>query len=238
MKPNRIISLFTFLIIVILSLTYNSCRIKEETTVNSGGGIPCPSIPTVEYGGQTYNTVLIGDQCWLKENLNIGTQIIGSQTQPNNGTIVKYCYDNNEANCNTYGGLYKWNEMMQHSTVTGAQGICPNGWHIPTEEEWTTLTDFLGGISVAGGKMKSTSGWNDNGNGSNNSGFTALPAGYLTHIPFLNLTDEAHFWSSSDYHTIMGAHLAKGLKITCGSEHVLIISFPTIHGNSCRCLKD
>jgi len=80
-------------------------------------GIPCPGIPTVTYQGQVYNTVLIGSQCWLKENLNVGTMINGSQNQTNNSTIEKYCYDNDPANCDEYGGLYQWDEMMQYTTT-------------------------------------------------------------------------------------------------------------------------
>jgi uncharacterized protein (TIGR02145 family) len=131
----------------------------------------------VSHGGKNYQTVQIGTQCWFKENLNIGTRINGSQDQTNNGVIEKYCYDDNEANCNTYGGLYQWDELMQYVTTQGAKGLCPDGWHIPTDAEWTTLTTYPGGESVAGGKMKSTSGWYNNGNGSNSSGFTALPGG-------------------------------------------------------------
>ena len=85
--------------------------------------------------GQIYNTVQIGTQCWMAENMNIGTRINGSGDQTNNGTIEKYCYDDNEANCDTNGGLYQWNEMMQYTTMEGAQGICPAGWHIATDAE-------------------------------------------------------------------------------------------------------
>jgi uncharacterized protein (TIGR02145 family) len=93
----------------------------------------------ITYAGQTYNTVLIGSQCWLKENLNLGTRIDGSSDQTNNSTIEKYCYDDNDANCTTYGGLYQWNEAMQYVTTAGTQGICPTGWHIPTYAEFQTL---------------------------------------------------------------------------------------------------
>lgn len=75
--------------------------------------------------GQTYNTVLIGTQCWMAENLNIGTMINGSSDQTDNATIEKYCYNNKTANCDTYGGLYQWTEMMQYVMTEGAQGICP-----------------------------------------------------------------------------------------------------------------
>ena len=66
------------------------------------------------------------------------------QEMTNNGIIEKYCYDNDPVNCATYGGLYQWDEMMQYTTQQGTQGICPAGWHLPTDAEWTILTDFLG----------------------------------------------------------------------------------------------
>src|SRR5665647_1782373 len=100
---------------------------------------PCPGVPTVDYGGKTYHTVQIGSQCWLKENLDVGI-MIDSVTEPgNNGVIEKYCYNNNAANCTTYGGLYKWNEAMEYVTTPGIKGICPPGWHIPTHTELQKL---------------------------------------------------------------------------------------------------
>jgi len=84
-----------------------------ETASNLDG----KSCGSVTYGGKTYNSVIIGIQCWMTENLNIGIAILGSQDQTNNGNIEKYCYDNNSANCDVYGGLYQWAEMVQYSTA-------------------------------------------------------------------------------------------------------------------------
>jgi len=191
--------------------TYSTqAEVKLIVTTTPPAGLPCPGMPTVVYGGQTYNTVQIGTQCWLKENLNIGTQIPGAQDQASNGTIEKYCYNNDEANCATYGGLYQWNEMMQYVTTEGVQGICPLGWHIPTDGEWTTLTTFLGGTSVAGGKMKSagtiqagTGLWNTPNTGATNeSGFTAVPAGSRRYFgPFGYVGYLGYWWSSSEDYT-------------------------------------
>ena len=124
----------------------------DEMIISFGSDMsqPCPGITSVIYEGQTYNTVLIGDQCWLKENLNVGTMIQGDQGSSNNGIIEKYCYGDNEANCDTYGGLYAWREAMQYVTTAGVQGICPLGWHFPTDGEWTILQDFLGGETMQG----------------------------------------------------------------------------------------
>jgi len=169
------------------------------------GGIPCPGMPTVTYGGQVYNTVLIGTQCWLKENMNIGTRIIGSEEQTNNGMIEKYCNNDDDAKCAVYGGLYQWDEMMQYLTQQGIQGICPSadGWHIPSDAEWTALTDYLDVESGAGGKMKEAgyAHWaSPNTGATNESGFTALPGGYRhANGDFYNLAFKGLFWSSTEF---------------------------------------
>ncbi|MBI9039280.1 MAG: right-handed parallel beta-helix repeat-containing protein [Bacteroidales bacterium] len=93
--------------------------------------------------GQIYNTVQIGTQCWMAENINIGTIITGIENMSNNEIIEKYCYDNDPANCEVFGGLYQWDEMMQYSTTQSTQGICPDDWHLPSDEEWFELENFL-----------------------------------------------------------------------------------------------
>ncbi len=156
---------------------------------------------------QSYTSVQISSQCWMAENLNIGTVIPGATTMTNNSIIEKYCYNDSTQYCDMYGGLYQWNEMMQYSTVAGTQGICPSGWHIPTDPEWCTLTQFIdptvnctatwSGTDV-GTKMKSETGWDNDGNGTNDFGFTALPAGYLDN--YNNFNDEGSYtymWSST-----------------------------------------
>jgi len=173
------------------------------------------SCGSVSYGGTTYNSVIIGMQCWMTQNLNIGTAILASQDQTNNAVIEKYCYNNSSANCDVYGGLYQWAEMVQYlngatnttswsPVPTGnVQGICPTGWHIPSDAEWTSLTTYLGGESVAGGKMKeagTTHWYAPNTDATNSSGFTTLPGGYRdTAGPFFNLTFLGYFWSVSEY---------------------------------------
>jgi uncharacterized protein (TIGR02145 family) len=155
----------------------------------------------VEYEGETYPTVAIGTQCWLAKNLNVGTRIAITNDQTNNSTIEKYCYDNNESNCDTYGGLYQWNEAMQYITTEGTQGICPSGWHIPTDAELYSLAIYLGsGMDIAGGKMKQigTTLWaSPNEGATNSSGFTAFPAGFHSSSGFSSIGLNALFWSSS-----------------------------------------
>ena len=99
--------------------------------------------------GRKYKIVKIGNQWWMAENLNVGAMIDGYKLPVNNRIIEKYCYRNSISNCNLYGGLYLWNETMQYNlSDTGiigtTQGICPDGWHIPTEKEWKRLEMELG----------------------------------------------------------------------------------------------
>lgn len=136
--------------------------------------IPCPGTQTLEYAGKTYNTVQIGNQCWLKENLDVGTMVNSIQSQPNNGTIEKFCYNNDENNCAVYGGYYTWNEAMQHATTEGAQGICPSGWHIPKVADYQAL---INAVSNGGNAIKAIGEGSGNGLGTNTSGFGALLAG-------------------------------------------------------------
>ncbi len=167
-------------------------------------GIPCPGIPIVIHGGQTYNTLLIGNRCWLRESLNIGTMIICKQNQTDNGVIEKYCRGDWEYNCEIEGGLYQWDEMMQYVTTSGARGICPDGWQIPTEWDWEALANNLGGRAAAGGRMKETgtSHWKSPNTGAtNSSGFTALPAGIRDSggLYFAYYGSHAFFWTSTLY---------------------------------------
>ncbi|MCD4789303.1 MAG: hypothetical protein K8R37_04825, partial [Bacteroidales bacterium] len=181
-------------------------------------GLRCPGIPTVtDIDGNTYNTVQIDSQCWLKENLNVGTMINGGQNMTNNGSIEKYCYDNNLSNCITYGGLYQWDEIMQYVTTQGVQGICPTGWHVPTDDEWTALTDFIGGTPPHGDKLKSCRQvdsplgggcnttehprWNQTNYawGTDDYGFSGLPGGYrLWYSPFVTIGNDGFWWSSTE----------------------------------------
>ena len=155
-----------------------------------------------------YKVVRIGTQTWMAENLNEGSRIQSAINQTNNGFIEKYCYNNDESNCKIYGGLYQWQEIMQYTSpdagIIGTnQGICPVGWHIPTESEWLTLIDYLGGEAVAGGKMKKagTTVWlNPNNGATNESGFSALPGGYRASDgsdTFYNFGLQGYWWSST-----------------------------------------
>jgi uncharacterized protein (TIGR02145 family) len=152
--------------------------------------------------GNVYKTVKIGNQIWMAENLktshyNDGTQI-PNITDGNKWvylTTGAYCYYDNEYKNNTiYGKLYNW-----YAVNTGK--LAPKGWHIPTDAEWLILTTFLGGETIAGGKMKSTKYWKlPNIGATNNSGFNCLPAGYRTHIYGLynSIGYCCYFWSTTE----------------------------------------
>jgi len=176
----------------------------------------------------------------MAENLNVGTRIDGANNQSDNSTIEKYCYNDDVANCDTYGGLYQWNEMMQYLTTEGVQGICPDGWHVPTDGEWTVLSDYLGGESVAGGKMKETgtTHWNSpNPAGTNESGFTALPGGanfdFNTSFVFLDIHTHGHWWSSTE--SGIEAYYRAIINENTGAYR---LNYLKSNGVSVRCLKD
>ncbi len=173
------------------------------------GGFRCGLSQIEDQQGNTYSTAMIGTQCWMADNLNTGI-LIDSLTDPaDNGTIEKHCYHDQESQCNIFGGLYTWDEMMNYTTAGGTQGICPTGWHIPTPDEWAALAAFLGGNSVAGGAMKTTGNFDDgtglwyapNTGATNISGFSGLPSGYLAHDDqtFYNRYVYGYFWSSALY---------------------------------------
>ena len=199
---------------------------------------PCDGIQSFLYAGQTYNTVAIGDQCWMKENLNVGIMIPGSQEQANNSQIEKYCFEDNATNCLEYGGLYQWNETMQYVTTPGVQGICPTGWHLPTDTEYNILINYLGGESVAGGKMKEAgyTHWiPPNTGATNESGFTALPGGVRMPLGyFTSLTASGYFWSSTAYSTSNAWSRA----LSSQSGFIFHEAYDKLAGYSIRCVKN
>jgi uncharacterized protein (TIGR02145 family) len=158
--------------------------------------------------GNHYATVRIGGekadaQTWMAENLNVGVCINLSQPQTNNGITEKFCYNDYDYNCSIFGGLYQWDEMMQYVDTLGViKGICPDGWHIPTIDEWAVLITYLGGTDVAGGKLKETgtASWlSPNVGATNECGFTALPAGWFDSVfanAFTNIGELTYFWTS------------------------------------------
>lgn len=211
------------------------------STLNS-----CQIITTVLHGGKTYNTVQIGTQCWLKENLNIGTRITGSSNQTDNNTIEKYCYDNLETNCDTYGGLYQWAEAVQYKNgatnttspspafAGNVQGICPSGWHIPTQAEFQTLSTTVNNI---GNKLLAVGEGTGAGAGTNTSGFSGLLAGYCYAYngSFYNIRSYAYFWNSTESNATTADYL---ILFGNSSDFYIYNDSKINNGFSVRCLKD
>ncbi|MDR2582192.1 MAG: hypothetical protein LBC75_01775 [Fibromonadaceae bacterium] len=138
---------------------FTTCQengVLNNTCPYSSSSLSIPSSSSVQVCDMNYETVVIGKQVWMAENLNC--DVTGS-----------VCYDDDPDNCSKYGRLYNWEQAMS---------VCSNGWHLPSDAEWTVLTDFVGGASTAGTKLKATSGWDGNGNGTDTYDFVALPGGY------------------------------------------------------------
>ncbi len=210
-------------------------------------GKPCLNVSNViDIDGNNYNTVLIGNQCWLKENLKVtkyrdgslipldntggptgnGTNQLWSTRNYGSRTI----YGHNATNLKNYGYLYNW------YAVTDIKGICPTGWHIPTDSEWTNLANFLGGEGLAGGKLKSTTNWKTpNRDATNEVGFSGLNGGIRGYDgTFAFLRYGGFFWSNTTYDT--GNAWTRALDYDSGNlgrdyENKL-------NGLYIRCLKD
>lgn len=192
----------------------------------------CPETPTVTYEGKVYNTVKIGNQCWLKENLDVGTMIPGKENQTDNGVIEKYCYENDPNNCNTYGALYQCNEAMQYVTSEGTQGICPPGWHMPSIAEFQTLSSSVANNSNSlkvvvqgfGGSVAP-----------NSSGFSAFLSGYrYLDGYFYDLDYDASFWSS----TQVNSGFAYNMYLCFTERDIGLYVMRKAFGFCIRCIKD
>ncbi|MCD4664632.1 MAG: hypothetical protein K8R68_05110 [Bacteroidales bacterium] len=199
--------------------------------------------------GQKYSTVQIGTHCWMAENINIGTIINGSNNQIDNGTIEKFCYSNNVDNCNVYGGLYQWPEMMQYNTTQATQGICPAGWHVPTDNEWKILEGFADsqyGIgnpiwdslgfrgSDVGLNLKSVGGWDAGYSGADLYDFTARAGGARDETGwFFGEYQYAYFWSSNE-----SGSEAWSRSLRFWSEQIIRWERAKDRGQSVRCLKN
>jgi len=166
---------------------------KEKHVVVGGAGQACPDMPsfTDPRDGQTYNTIMIGDQCWMRENLNFETD-------------SSWCYDNNNAHCAKFGRLYHWQ---------AATTACPEGWHLPSDDEWRFMEAFVDsqygsnhgewdqnnvwrGLD-AGEKLKAIEGWFGDGVGIDAYGFNALPTGSINHLGFSTAIHYYTGWWSS-----------------------------------------
>ncbi|MBI5186442.1 MAG: chitobiase/beta-hexosaminidase C-terminal domain-containing protein [Nitrospinae bacterium] len=215
----------------------NTETVKAETYAISA--TTTGNITVTDIDGNVYNTVTIGAQTWMKENLKVtkyrdGTAIPTTTADISAETSPKYqwAYNATESNASIYGRLYTWH------AATDSRGLCPAGWHLPTDSEWTTLENYLGGSSVAGGKMKEagTTHWaSPNTGADNSSGFTALPGGYRhRNGTFSNVGYYGFLWSATGYSSA-GAWRRD---LYYGDGIVYRSSGTMSFGSSVRCAKD
>jgi uncharacterized protein (TIGR02145 family) len=202
-------------------------------------GISLNNNPTIkDIDGNVYNTVQIGNQVWMKQNLKTSRYNDGSNI-PNEIDLLSWnglstaarCNYNNDENYNfLYGKLYNW-----YAVETGK--LCPTGWHVPKDDEWTELTDYLGGLSVAGGKLKEVGNdlWNwPNEGATNEVGFTALPGGYRVNGYFSASRRDSYWWSATPRYS--GSSWSRRLRYT--NANVTRASSNWRNGFSVRCLRD
>jgi uncharacterized protein (TIGR02145 family) len=224
-------------------------QVQFSTTGSSGGsgstaGKPCPELPEFvdPRDGKQYKTVLIGNQCWMKENLNLETE--GS-----------WCYNRNETNCDDFGRLYTWltamnDELSSNSVPSNVQGICPSGWHLPSDNEWKILEMFVDSKHNtdidewekngfrgfdAGKNLKATDGWNFDGNGSDSAGFLALPGGRRFYFGQYYTRGTHGYWWTSTAHS---EEFARYRYVYYNSDKVYRFHYGKDNGLSVRCVKN
>ena len=203
----------------------------SETSVSTG-------TMTDSRDGQTYKTVTIGTQTWMAQNLNYET-------------ANSYCYKDSASYCTKYGRLYTWAAAMDSvgiwstngkgcgygttcSPTYPVRGVCLEGWHLPTQAEFKTLFTAVDGQSTAGKVLKSTSGWNSSGNGTDAFAFSALPAGYRNYYgEYFYEGDNAYFWSSTEDDSKFAYNMY--LYYDDGNAYMYNYKY---YGFSVRCLKD
>ena len=186
--------------------------------------------------GQVYKTVKIGDQVWMAQNLNYADSV---KTPSLKGR--SWCFENDSTNCLTYGRLYTW------AAAVDSQGICPEGWHLPNKSEWELLVETVG--SQSGSKLKSLAGWSYDGNGVDEFGFSALPAGYRLYAEslecgpiktsrcasneFVGIGIDANLWTATEYNTKEAYYFHLG----DDREDALLKPHEQTYGISVRCVK-
>ncbi len=210
---------------------------------------------SLSYGGVTYNTIAIGTQCWLDKPLNYGTmKATGATAVSNNGTVEKYCplahgqpgsAALNESDCTTYGAIYPWGEAMNYAASEcnsgKCQGICPTGWHIPTDAEWATLEQYLTDPGQACSASRATGTYECSTAGTKlktggSSGFVALIAGYRHGSGdwYYRAGWFGQMWSSTAYNS----DYAWGRTVSTSVATVARQYYDKLGGASVRCVKD
>jgi uncharacterized protein (TIGR02145 family) len=229
---------YPLLVIGLLMLLTNSCKKDDE---NKSTSDQTPTLPTVtDIDGNVYHIITIGTQQWMVENLNTtkyrnGDPIpnISDSSDWHNLITGAYCnYANSATNSTTYGKLYNW------YSVNDIRNLAPVGWHVPTDSEWTVLSTYVGGISVAGGKLKEsgTSHWASPNTGATNSvGFLALPGGYRSSYSiFSTIGNDGYWWSATE------SYLSNSFFRNIDYNYSILIrnTDSKACGFSVRCVKD
>jgi len=224
---------------MLLMLTY-SCKKKDDNNNNNNNNNTPPITTVTDIDGNVYHADTIGTQIWMVENLKT--------TKYRDGTVIPivtdndawfntydgaYCnYNNLTSNGSTYGHLYNW------YAVTNSRKLAPTGWHIPSDAEWTTLINYLGGEYVAGGKLKESgiTHWvNPNTGATNEAGFTALPGGNRSvDGTFGGIGNYGHWWSSTEYDATSAWYQTMDYSNITIMKSVLTMET----GFSVRCVKD
>ena len=235
---------------------------SEETTSSSSEAESSSSLAGSVYDadkktltdnrdGQVYKTVTIGDQIWMAENLNYADS---SETPSLKGK--SWCFDNDTAKCTSGGRLYTWAAAIDSVKLAAAaenpldcgygkacslegkvQGICPESWHLPDTTEWHKLFTAVGGQSTAGKMLKSATGWEE-GNGSDDYSFSALPVGWRDFALFNKAGQDAVFWSATEktddtFHTFSYI-----MELNYNNEGAYLGNDSKDYGFSVRCVKD
>jgi uncharacterized protein (TIGR02145 family) len=205
--------------------------------------------------GKSYNWTKIGAQVWMAENLDFGDRVSGTDNQMDASIThaEKYCYGDNDANCTTYGGLYSWHTVMAlpftcnsnpvdtepcNLSIPHHRGICPEGWHVPTQEEWATLDAWVdadngGFINDEGSSLKSTTLW-DSGVGTDAYGWMGLPGGSRYLGRFLSQGYSGGWWSASQH----DANNAWYHYLFYGYAYLYENKDESYSGYSLRCIQD
>ncbi len=167
--------------------------------------------------GKTYKTVKIGNLTWMAENLNTKTD-------------DSWCYNEDESNCEKYGRLYKWKEALE---------VCPEGWHLSSRNDWSNLITKMAGYKEAGVKLKTESGWEQNGNGADNYGFSALPGGYRNNSgDFSNAGNKGYWWTSICPNKTQAYYRSMSTDKAVREETVSVDESKKVSFFSVRCVED
>ncbi|RPH26049.1 MAG: hypothetical protein EHM93_19745 [Bacteroidales bacterium] len=195
--------------------------------------------PVIDYDGNTYRTIKIGNQIWMAENLRSTHYSDGSP-------IPNFTYNNSEADAETYGRLYSWAAVMKgsassNSNPSNVQGVAPLGWHVPSRAEWQQLIDYLGGVGVAGGKLKESgnSHWlNSNIGTTNESKFTALPAGFYAFWNEFKWRGDYCAFSTTTDASVSGHPACITVKLDYDNIQATVGQFHPNDAISVRCVKN